>query len=63
MPSKREAFDAGFAAAVEGANQVNSHFTYFLTPELKKSWERGNAAGLLELAGRNHTQTMQRGTL
>lgn len=43
-----EAERAGYHAARDGANQINSHFTFFATPELTRAWDRGNARGKAE---------------
>lgn len=43
-----EAERAGYLAGRDGANQINSHFTFFATPKLTKAWEHGNARGKAE---------------
>jgi len=39
------AFRMGKDSALNGASQVNSHYTIFWHPDMTKSWERGNAEG------------------
>ena len=35
------AYDMGFDCAVNGANEINSNFKIFNTPENTKAWENG----------------------
>lgn len=43
--SEKAAQQAGYNCALYGANKVNSHFSWFLSPTLLDAWERGNKAG------------------
>lgn len=40
-----EAYKAGYSAGLNGPGTDNCHFSFFATPDLTKSWERGNALG------------------
>lgn len=40
----QQAYDFGFDAGKNGANETNSNFAIFSTPEKTKAWERGNKA-------------------
>jgi hypothetical protein len=42
----------GWDAAVNGANEANSHFSLFDTAENTAEWERGNEAGRKFVAAR-----------
>lgn len=40
-----DAYNAGYACALNGPNTTNCDFRLFATEELMKAWERGKAAG------------------
>ena len=39
------AYEMGFDCAINGANEINSNFKIFNTPENTKSWEEGKHIG------------------
>jgi hypothetical protein len=41
----QDAYEAGRDCHRNGPNLVNSHYTWFATPEMKKAWERGKLEG------------------
>lgn len=43
-------FRLGYDAAVNGSSETNCHFSIFSSPEKTKEWERGNKAGLAQMA-------------
>lgn len=44
-PSLSDAYNAGFDAGVNGVNDINTHFSFFGSPELSKQWNMGKKDG------------------
>ena len=42
MKQFTNSYDAGYDAAISGANTLNCHFRWFSTVKNKDEWERGN---------------------
>ena len=47
---EKDAWSAGVDYALNGANRLDSHFTFFSTRERKNQWEAGRDAAIAELA-------------
>jgi hypothetical protein len=45
----KNAYDAGYDAAINKSNEYNCNFRWFGTPSSLKDWERGNEDGKKEL--------------
>jgi hypothetical protein len=45
MSEKKDAYNAGFACAVEGPNAQNCNIRWFANKELNAEWERGKRDG------------------
>jgi hypothetical protein len=41
----QDAYEAGCDCHRNGPNLVNTHYTWFATPEMKEAWERGKLDG------------------
>ena len=41
--SADDAYNAGYACALMGANEQNCNFRFFTTPELTSAWGHGNS--------------------
>ncbi len=49
----KKAYDAGYDAAINGANMTNCDFRIFSTQEKTRAWEKGNADALRRIKGKD----------
>lgn len=55
-----ECYKAGFDAALNGANTVNCHFSFFSCPEKTRSWEEGQEDGKSVKGSLDHGDELSR---